>query len=449
MYVRVVSCKMKVFFPQHCLDYESGFIFGWRKEEEETLFAVTVLFVPSLARDFDTFCEKMSNLHSTSFLGIWLNENKQNTNPELVAAAKVILNFLNDDLVLLRLPRHSSKPLLYFLRGTSVSAVLTLYKQPWVNAFLTAETLNLKKYKFCLESLSLSPENALTRFPGVLVILNKSREAEENIRLQFLNESKFVLRRNISSVHVLILWATKRFRSFVNLEERRISPFWPRAAKFLCNSSAVCFQSRTRLRQLKALCDSLYNQLKMQAPSEVSNPSRSPSSSKLVDAENHPRVHEFPVVSFGNLVSSISLDTAFGLAFVLWFFSHGFKTNAAEFIMKQTEVVVQFLSALLEQLKGAPVGLKLNKQFSECLSTFFLWHIYLWKSYLSFMEPHLQTFVGLALMSGCFGITFLLSLASDILSLLTLHIYCFYGYAAKLYRFQVQKLITLARLFTG
>lgn len=51
--------------------------------------------------------------------------------------------------------------------------------------------------------------------------------------------------------------------------------------------------------------------------------------------------------------------------------------------------------------------------------------------YLYILYPIMDNIIWGMTISGCLGLTVLLAVASDILSLLTFHIYCFYVYAAK------------------
>lgn len=44
--------------------------------------------------------------------------------------------------------------------------------------------------------------------------------------------------------------------------------------------------------------------------------------------------------------------------------------------------MVNKLELLIKLLMGAPFGLKLNEQLAAVLARFFLYHLYLWKSYI-------------------------------------------------------------------
>ena len=50
------------------------------------------------------------------------------------------------------------------------------------------------------------------------------------------------------------------------------------------------------------------------------------------------------------------------------------------------QAVADYLYTLVTWLMGAPAGLKLNKQLTEFLGHFFLYHIYLWKSKFYMLE---------------------------------------------------------------
>jgi hypothetical protein len=46
------------------------------------------------------------------------------------------------------------------------------------------------------------------------------------------------------------------------------------------------------------------------------------------------------------------------------------------------QVIADNLQLLIEWLMGVPVGLKLNRPLSTVLGKFFLYHLYLWKTYI-------------------------------------------------------------------
>ncbi|KAF5928627.1 hypothetical protein HPG69_007512 [Diceros bicornis minor] len=96
--------------------------------------------------------------------------------------------------------------------------------------------------------------------------------------------------------------------------------------------------------------------------------------------------------------------------------------------------VAEELQHLLQWLMGAPAGLKMNRALDQVLGRFFLYHIHLWISYIHLMSPFIERILWHVGLSACLGLTVALSILSDIVALLTFHIYCFYVYGARLPR---------------
>eukprot|EP00960_Hanusia_phi_P023961 706645-Hanusia_phi.AAC.1 len=67
-------------------------------------------------------------------------------------------------------------------------------------------------------------------------------------------------------------------------------------------------------------------------------------------------------------------------------------------------------------------------------------------SWTSALRPWLLLVTGV---SGVFGLSIMLSLMSDVLSLLTLHVYVFYSLSARWHGVQTRVLSSLWRLFRG
>ena len=449
---------MKVFFPSHCLSAKSGFIFGWKKEQENTFVASTVIYLPDKSVELQTFCERAEQL-SLSILGVWLNESDEHSVSEVLAAVKTASRLLPDELITLRQASNSTVPQLYFAAGKLKpvlnESVVILYKQPSGNTFLTTGPSNVSNVKFLRRSLC-QEQTSCTELSEVLLLLNKSHHVEAN--LQKIDEAKTAdgLVRRCNFFYSLVVKGFSSICGIMSRRRRQHHPILADIVKFLSSLSAVFLQICTRFRQVKALCmcidhpGSLVDEEGDNSVQSRKSSSSSSSSDKINQSlENDTGDCVFPVVWFGSLLCTMAVDIVLGVLMVLWLFSNSYNTCATDFIMEKTDTVVELLNTLLDWLKGAPAGLKLNKHLAEYLSTFFLYHVYLWQIYLNCIMPYLQIIISLIMMSGCFGVTFLLSLASDVLSLVTLHIYCFYVYAAKIYNLQLQKLVALAKLFTG
>ena len=112
-----------------------------------------------------------------------------------------------------------------------------------------------------------------------------------------------------------------------------------------------------------------------------------------------------------------------------------------------------------------PAGLKLNTELAIFLGDLFLWVIDLWKGIsapvllpsrtlihtecvigLQPLLPHVIYFIGFSSFAGA---TMPISMFSDLLSLLTVHIYCFYTASARIFHWQLTIIMSLFHLFRG
>lgn len=149
------------------------------------------------------------------------------------------------------------------------------------------------------------------------------------------------------------------------------------------------------------------------------------------------------------VVCQTLLDVFLGVLVMVVVMQDGFTDSISGHFFIWTEKVANELDVLLNWLMGAPAGLKLNKPLTEFLGHFFMYHIYLWKGYLLILKPVFSTVLWLTSCVGVLGLSVQICLLQDIVSITTLHIYCFYVYAARLYRLQVYVLSSLWRLFRG
>ena len=147
--------------------------------------------------------------------------------------------------------------------------------------------------------------------------------------------------------------------------------------------------------------------------------------------------------------SNLLFDEIAGLLFyiIVW---NVFPPDLVSFYFIQwRDATHQFLNRLLDWLMGAPAGLKLNQEMTVFFGNFFVYHVYIWIGYLSILEPYYISIIEALLNSSLLGFSVMLSLASDTLRFLTFHTYCFYVYAAKVYKLQLRALISLSRLMRG
>nr|XP_033501643.1 phosphatidylinositol N-acetylglucosaminyltransferase subunit Q [Epinephelus lanceolatus]XP_033501644.1 phosphatidylinositol N-acetylglucosaminyltransferase subunit Q [Epinephelus lanceolatus] len=150
-----------------------------------------------------------------------------------------------------------------------------------------------------------------------------------------------------------------------------------------------------------------------------------------------------------NIVVSFLVDVALGMLLIWWLYRDNHITMLANTLVPAADHVAKELQELLQWLMGAPAGLKMNRALDQVLGRFFLYHIHLWISYIHLMSPFIEGILWYGGLSACFGLTFALSLLSDMVALLTFHIYCFYVYGARLYCLKIYGLSSLWRLFRG
>lgn len=143
------------------------------------------------------------------------------------------------------------------------------------------------------------------------------------------------------------------------------------------------------------------------------------------------------------------VDSLLGVLLMYLLMSNNTAQNAANICLAYGDQVAGELKQLLDWLMGAPAGLKLNSQLTHILGRFFQYHIYLWTGYLYILKPVLGQLVYYSSVAGIWGLSVQLAMFQDILSTMTIHIYCFYVYAARLYRLQMYALGSLWRLFRG
>ncbi|XP_028403550.1 N-acetylglucosaminyl-phosphatidylinositol biosynthetic protein gpi1-like [Dendronephthya gigantea] len=155
------------------------------------------------------------------------------------------------------------------------------------------------------------------------------------------------------------------------------------------------------------------------------------------------------LVTNGNLIISLVVDIVLGFLVIYFVFLNQHSLSMSSWLIGQKYNIAEHLSNLLKWLMGSPAGLKLNIPLNQFLGNFYSYHVHLWTSYLFFIEAYLPTIILGCTLAGCLGVTFLIALLCDLLSLLTVHIYCFYIYAARLFGLEIHVLASLLRLFTG
>ncbi|UYV80397.1 PIGQ [Cordylochernes scorpioides] len=147
-----------------------------------------------------------------------------------------------------------------------------------------------------------------------------------------------------------------------------------------------------------------------------------------------------------SLLCSLLGDWLLGV-FALWFLTH--PCLILDVGLVAIGMVVGLLKSLIWWLMGVPAGLKLNRPLNRALGHFFLYHIHLWKTYVYIILPAFSLATHTLPYAGLLGLSILLAALADLITIATLHIFCFYGYAAKLHAYETRCLAALWRLFRG
>uniref|UniRef100_A0A8V0Z4H2 Phosphatidylinositol glycan anchor biosynthesis class Q n=1 Tax=Gallus gallus TaxID=9031 RepID=A0A8V0Z4H2_CHICK len=197
----------------------------------------------------------------------------------------------------------------------------------------------------------------------------------------------------------------------------RVLKFWP--LSFLWSKLSTCEQLGHRLQHLQVI-----------------------SSSKK--AQNQTQL-----MRKANIFVSLLIDVALGILLMSWLYRKNQIGHLADTLIPVADHVAEELQDLLQWLMGAPAGLKMNRALDQVLGRFFLYHIHLWISYIHLMSPFIEMILWYVGLSACLGLTVALCILSDIIALLTFHIYCFYVYGARLYCLKIYGLSSLWRLFRG
>lgn len=111
---------------------------------------------------------------------------------------------------------------------------------------------------------------------------------------------------------------------------------------------------------------------------------------------------------------------------------------------------IEDLQQMLKWLERDPAGLKLNENLATFLGDLFLWVIEYWNEICMFyVRPALPTVIRVIGISSFAGASLPISMFSDLLSVLTLHIYSFYIASARIYNWQLSIITSLFHLFRG
>ncbi|KAG0170356.1 phosphatidylinositol N-acetylglucosaminyltransferase subunit gpi1 [Apophysomyces sp. BC1015] len=153
-------------------------------------------------------------------------------------------------------------------------------------------------------------------------------------------------------------------------------------------------------------------------------------------------------ISFYNNMWLIANDIIIGLAVGSFLMSN--HLNVALILNKVLyKCTVESLESMMLWFLETPAGLKLNRELASFLSELFLWLIRLWTGCVQAIQPFTPQIIHMIGVSGMFGVSMIISLSSDFLAFMTLHVYCFYMVAARIFNWQLVILFSLFNLFRG
>ncbi|KAI0827292.1 N-acetylglucosaminyl transferase component-domain-containing protein [Trametes gibbosa] len=153
-------------------------------------------------------------------------------------------------------------------------------------------------------------------------------------------------------------------------------------------------------------------------------------------------------IKFHNCVWLILNDVIIGIAFgsFLCENQHVLAQMLNEF--SQTNLVERIELALL-WLNSWPAGLKLNTELSQFYCHSLIGVVSAWGWLLARVAPYFPALIWLIGAGGCCGMTMIISLLSDTLSMLTAHLYACYFISATVFSHQLSLAGSLWNLFRG
>jgi len=153
-------------------------------------------------------------------------------------------------------------------------------------------------------------------------------------------------------------------------------------------------------------------------------------------------------IRFYNSLWLVANDVIIGIALGSYIID-----NAAWVADQISTVLSMYTVAALQRtiswLMDWPAGLKLNNELAAFLGDLFLWVIDHWSNCIDALQPvlpHVIWFIGFSSFAGA---SMPIALFSDLLSILTLHIYSFYVASARIFDWQLTIILSLFQLFRG
>ncbi|KDQ07353.1 hypothetical protein BOTBODRAFT_611370 [Botryobasidium botryosum FD-172 SS1] len=170
----------------------------------------------------------------------------------------------------------------------------------------------------------------------------------------------------------------------------------------------------------------------------------------VIKKRSRRRVAEFSAqyISFYNCLWLILNDVIVGTAVGVFLCENNQELGYA--LRKYTKILsVDIIHGTLIWLDNWPAGLKLNTELSRFFCLSFMGLTDLWARCLAIITPHFPLIVYFIGLSGYSGMTMILSLLSDLLSILSVHVYVSYLIATFIFSQQLFTARSLFNLFRG
>lgn len=154
-------------------------------------------------------------------------------------------------------------------------------------------------------------------------------------------------------------------------------------------------------------------------------------------------------IRFYNSLWLVANDVIIGIAIGSFITDNAQATS--EFLARVLNgYTIEGLERMIRWLMSYPGGLKLNTELAAFLGDLFLWVIEYWSTTATLVVmPHLPKVIYFIGFSSFAGASLPISIFSDLLSLLTLHIYSFYIASARIFNWQLTIIFSLFQLFRG
>ncbi|XP_062999363.1 phosphatidylinositol N-acetylglucosaminyltransferase subunit Q [Elgaria multicarinata webbii] len=419
---------LKVFFPVCCSSAESGLLIGRWIPEQNSAVILAVVHFPFIPGQVKQYLSEMQ--HTTqvqlSVMGSWINSKQ--------AKEESLERFLED---LGTIFSHDPWIQISKEKGSKFWSCSAVQNEPGgdeekeiILVYYDQRKVMLSQLHSPQDPVVLSDQKATDASKLVAVfdtvaksklLYMKDRYDEGPIKLTHwqsdgVEASIIVELLKQASVPACML-VTSLLSLVSGVCKSRALTFWP--LSFIWSKLSTCEQVGHRLQHLQI----------------ISSKRKAPTQSQLMRK--------------ANILVSMLIDVALGILLMSWLYQKNRIGHLANALVPMADHVAQQLQDLLQWLMGVPAGLKMNRALDQVLGRFFLYHIHLWISYIHLMSPFIEMILWYVGLSACLGLTVALSILSDIIALLTFHIYCFYVYGARLYCLKIYGLSSLWRLFRG